>query len=414
VHVIVQDEIGASDEAADLSRFHVDLGYLVMAHREAFSLGSTLARPERLAEGLLRMARAPRPGVLLVRLPAPELTPWHALLGEAALRGRACPDFRYDPDAGPSWAERFALDGNPAPECAWPTGRVTYLEGDTERTLELAFTFADAVALEPAYRRHLRMIPRAAWDDEQLPLAEWLERFAPECGTPMVPYLWVVDAAGLLQRAAVKRELALACRERLRAWRVLQELAGYENVHAERAASAAREQALAQAAQEREALEQAHAAALAGARAEGARESMARLAAVLLQPGSLAAAAVPAAPAAIPPAAPAAPAAVASEPVPEAATEPTEADEEEALGFDEPYVDSALCTSCNECTDLNGRLFQYNADKQAFIADVAAGSFAELVKAAELCPARCIHPGKPRSGDASATPDLIERAARFN
>ena len=37
-----------------------------------------------------------------------------------------------------------------------------------------------------------------------------------------------------------------------------------------------------------------------------------------------------------------------------------------------------------------------------------------LVKAAELCPARCIHPGKPRAGDASATAEMIERAEPFN
>ena len=44
----------------------------------------------------------------------------------------------------------------------------------------------------------------------------------------------------------------------------------------------------------------------------------------------------------------------------------------------------------------------------------AAGTFAELVKAAELCPAHCIHPGKPRDDDSTATSELIERAAKFN
>ena len=95
--------------------------------------------------------------------------------------------------------------------------------------------------------------------------------------------------------------------------------------------------------------------------------------------------------------------------------EPVEAEEEEeSLSFDEPYIDTILCTSCNECTNLNNRLFSYDGNKQAFIGDAAAGSFAELVKAAKLCPAKCIHPGKPRSGDATATPELIARAAEFN
>jgi ferredoxin len=131
---------------------------------------------------------------------------------------------------------------------------------------------------------------------------------------------------------------------------------------------------------------------------------MERLAAVLMSPDGLAAAA----PAAVRPVV-APPAAAAAEPAPV-----EEAPEEEALSFDEPYIDSALCTTCNECTELNGQLFRYNADKQAFIADLAAGTFAELVKASELCPVRCIHPGKPRSDDSTATPELIARAAAFN
>jgi ferredoxin len=84
------------------------------------------------------------------------------------------------------------------------------------------------------------------------------------------------------------------------------------------------------------------------------------------------------------------------------------------LAFDEPFIDSPLCTTCNECTNINGQLFKYNADKQAFIADAATGTFDELVRAAELCPASCIHPGKPRSDDTTATPDMLERAAKFN
>jgi ferredoxin len=100
----------------------------------------------------------------------------------------------------------------------------------------------------------------------------------------------------------------------------------------------------------------------------------------------------------------------------EAAAEPAaeELPEEEALAFDEPYITAPLCTTCNECTNINPRIFQYNANKQAFIADASAGTFAELVKAAELCPARCIHPGKPRSDDSTATPELVERASKFN
>jgi ferredoxin len=406
VRVVVLDEVAAADEAEDLSLFHMDLGHLVMAHREAFAVSSTLARPERLVERLARMFREPRPGVLLVPLATGAPVSWRPLLAEAALHGRACPDFLYDPEAGPSWADRFDVDGNPDPENAWPVYSIAYLDDGDEQTLETAFTFADAVALEPAYLRHVRPIPRVAWhDDVQVPLAEYVAHFEPGRGVREIPFLWVIDDAGMLQRAVVTRELALACRDRLRGWRVLQEMGGFENAYAERAAAAAREAALAEAARERDELTAAHSEALASARGDGARESMERLAAALMNRDALAA--VAPTPPAVTPAAVASPAA-------EAAAPAEVEEEEESLSLDEPYIDTILCTSCNECTNLNNRFFNYDANKQAFIADAAAGTFSELVKAAKLCPARCIHPGKPRSGDATATPELIARAAEFN
>jgi len=407
VHVMIQDQLATADEAADVSRFHMDLGYLVMAHREAFAVGSSLARPDRMVEGLIRLARARRPAVALMQLPARELDSWHELRIEAAVQGRACPDFRYDPDAGSSWAERFDLEGNPQPECAWPIYPVTYLEEGEEQALEVALTFADTMALEPAYQRQLWVVPPAGWDDTQIPLAEYLERIDPEGRERWIPYLWIVDAQGVLQRAVVTRELAMVCRDRLRGWRVLQELGGYANSFAERAAAQARQEALAESESQRAELEQSHAEELERVGSEAARESMERLAAVLLSPDGIVSAAPMSAAAA------AAPAAAPAEPAEEMAAVEAVV-EEEVLAFDEPFVDSALCTTCNECTQINGRLFQYNADKQATIADASAGSFAELVKAAELCPARCIHPGKPRAGDSTATPELIERAAPFN
>jgi ferredoxin len=248
-----------------------------------------------------------------------------------------------------------------------------------------------------------------AWDENQEPLAEYLEQFDPEGTQRRVPFLWVVDDDGILQRAIVTRELALASRDRLRGWRVIQELAGYQNVFAERAAAEARDQALAEAGEQTAELEQAHADELERVRSEAARESMERLAAVLISPDGIPAMGAPAARAAQPAPPAESPEAAAAEP---AVVE--EVVEEEAVSFDEPYIDTPLCTTCNECTNLNAQLFHYNAEKQAYIADPAAGSFAELVKAAELCPAHCIHPGKPRDGDSTATPELIERAAKFN
>ena len=99
-------------------------------------------------------------------------------------------------------------------------------------------------------------------------------------------------------------------------------------------------------------------------------------------------------------------------------TEATPAEEvpaaEESMLSNDPYIDTALCTSCNECINMNGQLFKYNGDKMAFIADAKAGSFKELVEAAELCPVAIIHPGSPLNPDEADLDDLTERAAKFN
>ncbi|WP_141699178.1 ferredoxin, partial [Candidatus Thiosymbion oneisti] len=87
---------------------------------------------------------------------------------------------------------------------------------------------------------------------------------------------------------------------------------------------------------------------------------------------------------------------------------------EPALSFDEPWIDTPLCTSCNDCTNLNPLLFLYNEDKQAMLGDLNAGTYAQLVEAAELCPADCIHPGKPWNPDEPGLEELVERAVAYN
>jgi ferredoxin len=81
---------------------------------------------------------------------------------------------------------------------------------------------------------------------------------------------------------------------------------------------------------------------------------------------------------------------------------------------DAAWVETEDCTSCNECTDKYPAIFKYNEEKQAFIKDPTKGTFAELVKAAENCPAACIHPGTPMNPKESKLEGLIKRAAKFN
>ncbi|HSM60348.1 MAG TPA: ferredoxin, partial [Longimicrobiales bacterium] len=90
-----------------------------------------------------------------------------------------------------------------------------------------------------------------------------------------------------------------------------------------------------------------------------------------------------------------------------------EAEEEESLRM-EPWIETLRCTSCNECTNLNPRMFAYDDNKQAYIKDAHAGTFAQLVQAAERCPAGIIHPGDPLDEKEKDLQKWIKRAEPFN
>ncbi|MFY9316174.1 MAG: hypothetical protein WAO95_11535 [Burkholderiales bacterium] len=290
------------------------------------------------------------------------------LVGAAAMESRAFPAYTYDPSAGPNWASRFHLEANTQVEADWPVQAFTYEDEKHQRVCtELAFTFADFVACDPRHARHFAQVPHARWHASMVAADQHLRR-DPKGPQDSVPFVLVVGKDNRLQRAIVDDALmraTLRCRE---SWHSLQELGGIHNSHAER-----------RVAQERKALE------------EKAQQ---------------AAAAAAAAPQATPAAA-TAPAAAAA-PVAAPAPEP-----EEKRSPDEAYIETARCTTCNECTQINDKMFAYNENKQAYIADPDAGTYAQLVEAAETCQVAIIHPGKPRNPAEPGLPELLKRAEAF-
>ena len=58
-------------------------------------------------------------------------------------------------------------------------------------------------------------------------------------------------------------------------------------------------------------------------------------------------------------------------------------------------------------------MFAYDGNKQAYIKDLNAGTYAQLVEAAENCQVAIIHPGKPRNPNEPGLDELIKRAEAF-
>ena len=79
-----------------------------------------------------------------------------------------------------------------------------------------------------------------------------------------------------------------------------------------------------------------------------------------------------------------------------------------------PWIDTPNCTACDECTQLNSNIFEYNADKKAVIKNAEAGPYKDLVKSAEKCTARVIHPGLPRNRNEKGIEKWIKRGEKYN
>lgn len=284
------------------------------------------------------------------------------LFAAAAMQSRAFPAFSYDAAAGSNWAERFSLENNPQPEADWPLETLDYADTALQRaSLSCAFTYADFMLCDPRQAAHFALVPRERWSAAMLPAADWLA-LDDLASAQRVPYVLAVDESDALQRLVVDARLMQATRRCLLLWRRLQEHGGVHDSHAERL--------------------------LAREKAAWAAEAQA--------------------------AAPAAAGAGAASPATAAA--PAAADETAAAPAhtrDEAWIDTARCPSCNECQLINDRMFGYDERKQAYIKDLAAGSYRQLVEAAESCQVAIIHPGAPRDPNEAGLEELLARAEAF-
>jgi ferredoxin len=407
--------IRPGEDAFDCYRF--ELAYFGVGHRQVAVAQTSAARHDEMLDGFQGALASNRTSLHLVnrgtqtQAQKPILDPW--FVASAALESRAHPSLLIDPNAGDRAAERVNFGGNPQPEADWPVETLEYEDDAGERQeMPLAFTFADYALLMPALHAHFRTVPEGLDAEDLVPIAEYLEA---DAGTVerLIPFVWGIGADGKLARLVISRALVFACRDRLNYWRTLQELAGVHNFYVETAVERVLEDARAAAESEREELLKAHEEELDSARSEAAGEAMGQLVDVLM--GADLSSMISDAPVATMPAteAEAVPAeAVPAETVEEPEPEPEE--EEEELSFDEPWLDTASCTTCDDCMSINKQMFVYNDDKQAILKDPKAGPYSDLVKAAEICPAQCIHPGKPLDPNEPGLEELIARAAPFN
>ncbi|KAA3656444.1 MAG: pyruvate ferredoxin oxidoreductase, partial [Calditrichaeota bacterium] len=193
-----------------------EIGLITMAHRTTYFLQGATSNTSHMIEGFVQGLMARRPALFNLYCPC---QPEHGIgddLGvqqsKLAVESRAYPLFRYNPDLGKTPQECFDLEGNPAMENVWPTYTIDYEENGRKKSMEIPMTFADFAVTEARFRKHFRKAPQETWNEDMIPLAEFLE-MPQEDRKGKYPFIWAVDAKKHLARLMVAEPIVRSCEE---------------------------------------------------------------------------------------------------------------------------------------------------------------------------------------------------------
>jgi pyruvate-ferredoxin/flavodoxin oxidoreductase len=360
------------------SEIRKEMGLIGMAHRTSYILQSSPSHTTHLIEGFIDGLNSRRPAMFNIYATC---QPEHGVADDAtyrqsklAVESRAYPLLKFDPDAGETLEECLDLEGNPSQSEDWTSYSLNYEdENGQPASMKLPITFADFAASEGRFRKHFRNAPREMWGDEMIPFHEFLEMDEDD-RDGNYPFVWTVDSKNRLTRTICSQEIVNSAEERLHYWHQLKGIAGQMN--------------------------QVDVKALV----EQTKIDMAsRLSSTLLSLTSSGDASVltnavkangngAAAP---------------------AASNANANGNTAASGFEAVWIETPECTACDECTEIAPDVFAYNADKLAEVINPTAGSYKDIVRAAEKCTAGCLHPGTPWDMSEKDIDKWIKRAEKY-
>ena len=355
--------------AAGKQEVRKEIALIAMAHRNTYVMQSSIAHANHMIEGFVEGLMARRPALFNCYTAC---QPEHGIGDEKgysqaklAVESRAYPLFRYNPAKGQTAKACFELDGNLDIQQHWPTYTLRHLENGREKAMTLPLTFADFAATEGRFRKHFRSAAPDTWHENMVQLADYLE-LPEDAREGLYPYIWALDRRKVLTRLLVSKTLVASCEDRRDFWVMLRSLAGLDEVG-----------------ESSEELER-----------KIRQEVIAKISAGLARMAG-------------------------EEGVEVALPTVTEASAGEVAAVEEaesvaPWLETEACTACGECMNVNSAIFAYNADEKAYIKDAKAGPYADLVKAAEKCTARVIHPGLPLKRDEKDVEKWIKRAEKYN
>ncbi|MGJ0428536.1 2-oxoacid:acceptor oxidoreductase family protein [Methylobacter sp.] len=394
----ISDMAPYGQEAKGKFELRKEMSLLAMAHRTSYVMQGAISHVNHLLEGYIDGLNFRGPAVFNIYAVC---QPEHGVADDAsemqsrlAVESRAYPLLTFDPRLGNTWEECTSIQGNPDIDKDWTTYTLKFVdEYGLEETLEVPMTFADWALTEGRFRKHFKFVPPSQWNDDMMPLVEFID-LPREDKADYIPFIYAVHPdTNTLVRVVVDPEIVLSTIERRDFWRTLKGIVGANRPTIDLKAIA--DQAKAEMASSIAA----NLVNMVGGGDASALTSLLTQSAVTAAPAPVLVAPAETAPAPGPAAATAATAA----PAPKAA----------AGGHESVWIETPNCTTCDECVDIAPAIFQYNTEKKAIVVNPTAGTYEQIVKAAEKCTAVIIHPGTPWNPDEPNLEKLIKRAEKF-
>lgn len=392
---------------------YLDLASLAIFRRNSYVFQGGIDQPSNLKASFRKGLDFPGSALWNVLLPFPEKERANTtnLSQVAAMKSRFFPGMEFVPNESALLSNQVRLDANPTPEASLVSfhQQIKVEKGIESRVYPI--TIVDFLALNPKLREMLELIPSAYQSANFIPIEEYLS--LPSDQLPgKVPIIWMVNDQNKLLQASIPITWIQKCRNRLDYWKFLQSLAGINNTHLQTMVEELKSTWEEGKKQEIETLKIKISEQFEKEKTSILEKGLVKmLNGLLSQENGLESVLTEISQREFQPALE-----VKNDQKPsvEEVALKEEKVEDTKLIMEEAWVESEECTSCKDCVDALPSVFKYNEDRQAYVHNPKGGAFTEIVKAAEKCPARCIHPGLPQNKAEKVMSKWIERAAKFN
>ena len=391
---------------------YLELASLAIFRRSSYVFQGGMDQEEKLAESFGKGLAFPGSVFwnILLTDPTKENGEWQYLEMLAAIESRYFPRIEYVANDNHFAFQQIKLQNNPNPEATFSTYDQTIKSITGEESKVFNFTIAEFLAMNSQLKTTLEIVPPAFQSTNLIPLAEYLS-LTQDMVHGKTPFVWMVDGDDNLRQVVIPIKWIQRCRSRLEYWDFLQSIAGINKVHLQNTINELKTEWEEAKVSEIEALKATLSDQFEQEKSGILERGVSNMLLKLINEDNLENALTELSQ---------------TNPSPrtEVKTEQTSTasveakvevvEEEPAVVIEEAWVESDECTSCKDCIVAVPSVFKFDDNKQAFVYNPTGGTFAQIVAAAEKCPARCIHPGVPQNKNEASLDKWVKRAEKFN